>query len=321
MSRHFHTVAVLGAGTMGHGIALVHALGGCAVKLQDTDPQVRARAPGMIRSAANMLVEAGFASAADAHAAVGRIGVLDRLDDTVAGADLIIEAVVEDPVVKRKVFAEIDRAVPDDVVIASNTSGLDVFPLVPERRAKRTMITHWYAPAYIIDLVDVVGSPATEPKLLEEMHAFLTGLGKRPILLKRFIVGYIANRLQEALSREIYRLLDDGYATAQDIDDSIRYALAERMVLFGHLMKSDYAGLPLLQKVLANKTYDPPPLRDHCDALDRLVAAGRTGVMSGAGFFDYGGRPPAELLKERDRKLLALKQALRKMGVSRPKES
>ena len=237
--------------------------------------------------------------------------MVERLPETVAGADLVVEAVFEDPKIKRAVFAEIDGCARDNVVIASNTSGLDIFPLVPERRAPRTMIVHWYAPAYVIDLVDVVGSPKTSPALLEEMRDFLTGLGKRPILLKRFIVGYIANRLQEALSREMYRLLDEGYATPQDIDDSVKYGLAERMALYGHLMKSDYAGLPLLQKVLANRTYEFPPLRDRSDMLDRLVAEGKTGVMSGAGFFDYGGKKPAELLRERDRKLLALKKAIR----------
>jgi len=311
MTARFKDVAVLGAGTMGHGIALMHALGGCKVRLQDNDQAVRARAPGMIADAAAMLAESGFVTADAAAAARGRITMVERLPETVTGADLVVEAVFEDPEIKRTVFAEIDRVARDDVVIASNTSGLDIFPLVPKRRAKRTMIVHWYAPAYVIDLVDVVGSPDTDPQLLEDMRVFLTGLGKRPILLKRFIVGYIANRLQEALSREMYRLLDEGYATPQDIDDSVKYGLAERMALYGHLMKSDYAGLPLLQKVLANRTYEFPPLRDRCDTMDRLIAQGRTGVMSGAGFFDYGGKKPAELLRERDRKLLALKKAIR----------
>jgi len=311
MTAQFKDVAVIGAGTMGHGIALMHALGGCKVRLQDNDPAVQTRAPGMIADAAAMLVESGTVTADAADAARRRITMVERLPETVTGADLVVEAVFEDPAIKRTVFAEIDKVARDDVVIASNTSGLDIFPLVPKRRAKRTMIVHWYVPAYVIDLVDVVGSPDTDPALLEGMRDFLTGLGKRPILLKRFIVGYIANRLQEALSREMYRLLDEGYATPQDIDDSVKYGLAERMALYGHLMKSDYAGLPLLQKVLANKTYEFPPLRDRCDTMDRLVAAGKIGVMSGAGFFDYGGKKPAELLRERDRKLLALKKAIR----------
>ncbi len=313
MRGRFQDVAVLGAGTMGHGIALMHALGGCAVRLQDADPAVRARAPGMIADAAAMLIDSGFVAREAADAAIKRVTMVERIPEAVTGADLVIEAVFEDTEIKRAVFAEVDRVARDDVVIASNTSGLDIFPLIPQRRAPRTMIVHWYAPAYAIDLVDVVGGPETDPKLLEDMRDFLAGLGKRPILLKRFIVGYIANRLQEALSREIYRLLDEGYATAQDIDDSIRYGLAERMVLLGHLMKSDYAGLPLLQKVMANRTYEFPPLRDRCDTMDRLIAQGRTGVMSGAGFFDYGGRKPAELLRDRDRRLLALKRAIRRV--------
>ncbi len=314
----FREVGVLGAGTMGHGIALVHALGGCTVRLQDNSPAALARAPELIRQAAAMLVEHGGLARADAEAAQKRITIGADAEATVHGVDLVVEAVVEDPNVKREIFAMVDRVAPEGAVIASNTSSLDVFPLVPERRARRTLIAHWYMPPYIVDLVDVVGSPKTDPALLEQMRDFLIKLGKKPVLLRRFLPGYIANRLQAALSLEIYKLLDEGYATAENIDDSIKYGLAERMALFGHVMKSDYTGLELLQKVLALGTYEPPKPTGRSATLDRLVAQGRTGVMAGAGFYDYGGKTPAELLASRDRRLLALKKALRQIEKDAP---
>src|SRR3954465_13879719 len=132
----FREVGVLGAGTMGHGIALVHALGGCRVRLQDNNAAALARAPDLIRQAATMLVEHGGLSRADADAAQKRITIGPDAEATVRGVDLVVEAVVEDPAVKREMFALVDRVAPDNAIIASNTSSLDIFPLVPERRAK-----------------------------------------------------------------------------------------------------------------------------------------------------------------------------------------
>jgi 3-hydroxybutyryl-CoA dehydrogenase len=309
----FKQVAVLGAGTMGHGIALVHALGGCAVRLQDAHAPALERAPSLIQQAADMLVGHGGLDRKAAIDAIKRIEIVADAAAAVRGVDLVVEAVVEDPAVKREVFAIVDAAAPESAAIASNTSSLDVFPLIPARRLKRSLVVHWYMPPYIIDLVDVVGGEETDPGLLDTMKNFLVSLGKRPVVLKRFITGYIANRLQAALAAEIYMLLDEGYATAQDIDDSVRYGLAERMALFGHLSKSDYTGLELLQRILALGTYEFPPPKRHSKTLDGLIAQGRTGVMSGAGFFDYGGQTPAELLGKRDRQLLALKHALRRI--------
>src|SRR5690606_18394141 len=103
--------------------------------------------------------------------------------------------------------------------------------------------------------------------------------GKRPIVLKRFITGYIANRLQSALALEVYALLDAGVASAQEIDDAIRHGFAARLALFGHLQRADLAGLAFAQQTLANGTYRPPEPKGRSEAIDRLVAEGRTGVM------------------------------------------
>lgn len=313
MSKTYRNVAVLGAGTMGHALALVHALGGCQVRLQDLGDDALEKATALIAGACDTLVSAGRCSAAEAEAARARIACTTSLAEAVGGADLVIEAVVENAEVKREVFAAVDAAAPDHAVIASNTSYLDVFPLVPERRAARTMIVHWYTPPYIIDLVDVVGSEKTERALLEEMRDFLAALGKKPILLDRFIEGFIANRLQSAMGLEVYRLLDEGYASPEAIDASIKYGLAARMALMGHFMKADFTGLDMVQRALANRSYTPPEPRGRSTTLDALVARGRGGVMQGAGFYDYHGRPAVELMAERDRRLLALKAAIEKI--------
>jgi 3-hydroxybutyryl-CoA dehydrogenase len=153
------------------------------------------------------------------------------------------------------------------------------------------------------------------PATLRDLYA---GMGKRPIVMRKFVPGFIANRIQAVMSMELYALLDDGVADAAEIDAAIIHGLALRMPLLGHMMKADFTGLPLVQKALANATVPPPRQRGRCEAVDRLMAEGATGVASGRGFYDYGGRSPADLFAERDRKLLALKRALREIGSMVP---
>jgi 3-hydroxybutyryl-CoA dehydrogenase len=310
---HFPQVAVIGAGTMGHGIALVYALAGCTVRLTDSHPAALERAGPLVDAALDILVDCEVVTAEAARLARGRIQTFSSLAETVEDAGLIIEAVIEDRDIKQALFVELDRLAPADAIIASNTSNLDIFPLVPKHRLPRTLIVHWYAPAYIVDLVDIVGNADTEPSIIENMRAFLTAAGKKPVVLKRFIAGYIANRLQSAWTREVFWLIEQGVAEPADIDAAIKYGLAQRMALLGHAMKSDFGGLALTRRMLADSDYAPPPPRRNFDFLDQMVAKGHTGVMAGRGFYDYGERSPKEILAERDRRLIALKRAVSKI--------
>jgi 3-hydroxybutyryl-CoA dehydrogenase len=313
----YRNVAVIGAGTMGDGLALVHALGGATVSVTDVNRDTLDRAAGMIGAAFDVLAQSGEIEAGTPHP-LERIRFVPSLEEAVAGADYIVEAVVENPEVKRSIFAELELLAPRAAVIASNTSNLDIFPLVPVGLLPRTLIVHWYAPPYIVDLVDIVASPLADPSLAESVRAFVGAMGKHPIVLKRFVPGYIANRLQAAWTREVLWMIDQGIADAADIDASIRHGLAGRLTLLGHVMKSDFGGLGLTQRLVANASYEPPPRVDHYNVLDRLVAEGSTGVLAGRGFFDYSGRPTAELLADRDRRLIALKRSARDIVGSFP---
>lgn len=308
-------IAVIGGGLMGHGIALVLALAGHGVRITDSAPATLERVPGLVASAVSTLREAG---AVDEAWTAERVNAAIRrspdLDDTVAGAALVIEAITENPQAKRTLFAELDRLCPDDAILASNTSYLDVFPLIPDRRQERAIVAHWYTPPYIVDLVDVVPGPQTDPAVVAFVHDLVVGLGQVPIVLKRFIPGYVANRIQSAIAAEIYHLLDEGVASPREIDDAIIHGLALRIPVLGHLAKADFTGLELLRHGLRNASYEPPPPRARSAMLDELCAAGRTGVMAGRGYFDWGGRSPEELFRERDLKLLALKKAMKAVG-------
>jgi 3-hydroxybutyryl-CoA dehydrogenase len=308
-------IAIVGGGLMGHGIALVLALHGHAVRITDTSAATRTRVPALMASALATLQEAGAAPEGWDAERLGQVVRIEaNLDAAVAGAGLVIEAITENPEAKRALFADLDRLCDPGAILASNTSYLDVFPLIPARRQARALILHWYTPPYIVDLVDVVPGPGTEPAVVAAMADLVRGLSQVPIVLKRFIPGYVANRIQQAISAEVFHLLDAGIATPKDIDDAIIHGLSLRIPILGHLAKADFTGLELTQRALANGSYAPPPPRTRSETLDALCAEGRTGVMAGRGYFDWGGRQPEDLFRERDRKLLALKRAMAGIG-------
>jgi 3-hydroxybutyryl-CoA dehydrogenase len=308
-------VAVLGAGTMGHALALVYALGGHEVRLTDNSMSMLDKAGGLMETALASLVAQGEApSGCTAEWLHGQVTRLPVLAETLEGADLIVEAIIENPDAKRTLYAEVDRLAPMDAVIASNTSYLDPFPLIPARRQSRSLIMHWYTPPYLVDLVDIVASPACDPAIVNWAAELVTAMGKVPLVMQKFVPGYIANRIQQAIAAEVYRLIDEGVATAEEIDTAVVHGLALRIPVVGIMAKADFTGLGILQNALKNATYQPPPPRTSSDTLDKLIAAGRTGVMAGAGYYEWGA-DTAKLMAARDRRLMALKKAMREIGT------
>ncbi len=308
-------IAVVGAGLMGHALALVFAIGGHQVRLTDNNPETLERAPGLMATALATLTEAGEVDASkDRQWLSTAVRCVPSLADTVKGAAVVVEAVAERPDVKRAVYGQLETLMDPGAILASNTSNLDIFPLVPPGLVKRTIIAHWYTPPYLCDLVDLCPGPETDPAAVTTMRDIVAAMGKAPVVFKQMVQGYVANRLQAAMQLEVYRLLDEGLVTPKDIDDSVLHGLALRIPILGIMAKADFTGLLLMQQGMKNRSYTPPEPRDRSETLDALIEAGRTGVMSGKGYFDWGDSSPEELFRERDRKLLALKQALRKIG-------
>jgi len=306
----FERVTVVGAGLLGHAIGFIHALGGCRVVLNDQTDAALSQALVLARATGDVLVEVGLHSREEVDLALDRIEIERDLAQALDGADLVVEAVTEESEAKQKIHALIDRYAPERAVISSNTSYLDIFALLPARRQARALIVHWYTPPHAIDLVEVVMGPETEHGLAESMCEFLRSLGKKPVLMRKFLHGYIANRIQTAISLEVFHLIDAGLASVEDIDTAIKDGIALRLALFGHLQRIDYAGLKMTQLNLANGTYCPPQPRGRSDIVDRLVEQGRLGVSTGAGFYNYAGQSPVDLYRDRDRKIFALKRAL-----------
>jgi len=293
----------------------VFALGGYKVTLHDLSEDALTRAQNLISEVFRTLAQAGVIDPQGSTSKLkDRITSTTNLAIAAAQADLIVEAVTEDAGIKRRLFSELDTCAPLTAIWASNTSSLNIFDLLPARRQAKSLIAHWYTPPYIVDLVDVVPGPGTEPGVVAAVKDLLEGLGKKPIVLAKFISGFIANRLQAALNLEVFFLLDQGYATPEQIDQAVKSGLGLRMPLLGLLRKADYSGLELIQQLLANKTYEPPQGLERSQTLEELIKMGRTGVMAGKGFFDYRGRSAEALFRERDLKLLELQKFLVQLG-------
>lgn len=307
-------VAVIGAGTMGHALALVFALGGHQVRLTDSNPATLDRAEGLMEAALATLVKFGEAPAERTAAWLrGAVTRHASLAETVADAELIIEAIVERPDAKRALYAELDKVAPADAIWASNTSYLDVFPLIPEGRQQRAMIAHWYTPPYLVDLCDLVPGPKCDPAVVERVRGMVAAMGQVPIVMRKFVPGYVANRVQAAIQAEVQKLLDDGVGTAQEIDAAIIHGIALRLPILGVFAKADFTGLQLMYDAARNRS-GAAGQGGPGKVLAELVESGKTGVLSGAGFYDWSGHSPAEWFEDRDRRLVELKRALRRIG-------
>lgn len=308
-------VAVIGAGTMGHALAQVFAQGGYQVALNDVSEEILQKAERLIASNLDTLCEVGLLDSNERSIVLEeRIRYTTDLASAVDGADFVIEAIVEQAEAKRALFTDLDRLSPPDAILASNTSYLDIFQFVVTNRPDKVIIAHWFAPPHIVPLVEIVPGQHTSSKTVETVEKMISGLGKQTIVLEKFLPGFIANRLQAALSLEVYHLLDNGYVTAEDIDKATKASFGLRIPILGLIKRADFTGLDLTRQALQNRSYTPPEVRGRSDVLDELVSQGRLGVKSGKGFYDYGGRSTEEILRERDLKLLKLKEFLTDLG-------
>jgi 3-hydroxybutyryl-CoA dehydrogenase len=307
-------VTIVGAGTMGHSLAQSFAQAGYGVRLYDLSDEILGKAERLIASNLRTLAEAGLLDAGAQITTLNRIRTTTDIDEAGEHADFVIEAASEDAMVKKEIFRTLDKVCPPGAILASNTSYLDIFQFVETGRPDKVLITHWFAPPHLIPLVEIVRGPRTSQETVDSIRELLIAMGKRPIVISKFLPGFIANRLQSALTNEVLHLLDNGYATPEEIDMAVKCGFGLRIPILGVVKRMDYAGLDLTQRFVANAQYQPPARRTSSKTVDALVSRGRLGVKSGNGFYEYGGRTPEEIMKERDLKLIRLTEFLTEMG-------
>jgi 3-hydroxybutyryl-CoA dehydrogenase len=285
MTRAIERVAVLGAGTMGHGIAQVCAAAGCTVALHDVDEGAVSRGVARVRANLDKGVELGKVDPGERDGVLARIRSTTSIPDAVADADLVVEAAPESLELKARIFAEVDGAAPDDALLATNTSSLSI-----ERIARavaepsRVLGLHFFNPVHIMRLVEVVWGPDTSDASRLAAVAFVRRLGKEPVVVKD-APGFASSRLGIVLGMEAIRMVEEGVATAEDIDKAMELGYRHPM---GPLKLTDVVGLDVrlgiaeyLHETLGSDAFRPPAL------LRRMVAEGRLGKKSGHGFYDW----------------------------------
>ncbi len=278
------TVAVVGAGTMGRGIAQVAAQAGYAVRLADAAPAAAHAALERIRATLEGGVERGKVTAAERDAALARIEPVAGVAEAARGADLVIEAAPEDLDLKRDLFARLAAAAPA-AVLATNTSSLSVSAIAAAAaRPERVVGMHFFNPVHLMKLVEVVTHEATSDAARDAVLAAARRMGKEPIVV-RDTPGFASSRLGVALGLEAMRMVEEGVATPEDIDRAMTLGYNHPM---GPLRLTDLVGLDVrlaiaqhLQREFGGDRFTPPAL------LERMVAEGKLGRKTGQGFYSW----------------------------------
>ncbi len=302
-------VAVLGAGTMGPGIAQTYAMGGYEVSMYTRSEATLEKSKVMVRTNLDTFVEEELLTPEEANAVAARISYTTDVEACVKDAQFIQETVAEKPDIKVALFNQIDALLPMDTIWVSNASALNPFDLIPERRRANFTTAHWYAPPHIIPLVEVAKGEHTSEETMDITLALLKKCGKTPVRMEKFVPGYIINRIQILLNTEVFYLLDNGICTPEQIDLAVKASLMPRGMVLGLVQRYDFTGLDISANNILNASYvmpetskRPPSLFDHVDK-------GELGVKTGKGFYDYEGRTPAEVAKKRDKMLFKVFKA------------
>jgi len=282
---------IVGAGVMGSSIAQVFAMAGAPVTLMDVDQQALDRAMGLIESGLVTFVDAGRLLHDQIPTVLARISPSLDLAASAADADFVMEAVPEIPALKKKIFSELGDVCKAEAVIASNTSALDIFSLAEIERPERLVIAHFFAPAHIIPLVEIVPGPRTSAETVSFAASLLKELGKIPVVLDRFGPGFIVNRIQRAIGETVLEMIEEGLAGPQEIDQAIKLSLGVRLSIVGVVQTFDFQGLDMLLQYQKNvgKVYS---------FVEDRVKEGHLGAKTSRGI--YQGRSETEILRKRD---------------------
>lgn len=297
-------IAVLGAGTMGPGIAQTYAMGGYDVTMWTRSESTREKAQAALRTQLETFAEEGEIPASEIETVLSRIRFAMTVEEAVDGADFIQETIVENRDAKTALYEQLAACVPADVIIASNTSAMNIFEVVPEALLPQQIICHWYAPPQLIPLVEVVKSEQAPQEYADIAMEILKKCGKTAVLMKKFIRGYIVNRLQQCLNREVFYLLDNGYCDAEAIDLAAKASFIPRACVLGLVKRADFGGLDMTANNYRNRSYSMPEHGDEMPtSLAAHVDAGELGIKTGKGFYDYSDVDLDELKQKRDRQL------------------
>jgi len=302
-------VVVVGGGTMGADVAAVCARGGCAVQVVEPTTERRALLPDYF---VNTMTELGYEQRIHILTVAGSLEEVDWSD-----IDLVIECVPERLDIKCELFAKLEQYAKPEAVLASNSTSFPISEIASGLKTAARMIgLHFFMPAHLIPCVEVVYGEKTSPMVGDSLTRLMTACGMVPVTVKKDLPGFLANRLQHALSREAFAMVDAGICSPEDIDKAVRFGFGFRYIAAGPAMQRDHAGLEVHA---AGGTTIYPSLNNAktiAKCLSERVASGKYGMKTGEGFYSW----TAESIKaERERYQDALREGLKIIQKDLPK--
>ncbi|TGV05226.1 3-hydroxyacyl-CoA dehydrogenase family protein [Mesorhizobium sp. M00.F.Ca.ET.186.01.1.1] len=292
-----------------YGIAQLYALAGFSVSLYDLQEELLHKAKASVEQSLNLLEKEGVITDQDKSSALERIVLTTDLQQAVAEADVITEAVPEVIELKWQLFAQLEQFAKPEAIIASNTSTFSIARLIEKAQSPhRFIITHFFNPAQLVPLVEIVRHEQTAEEVVTATVKLMERIRKAPVLLKKDVPGFIANRLQTALMREAFHLLEEGVASAEDIDTVMKAGIGFRWAFVGPIETADFGGLDTWKRVMDNLA----PELDQSAAAPQIISEhvnkGELGTKSGAGIYSYEHVSVADRLHARDEQFIKKKK-------------
>jgi 3-hydroxybutyryl-CoA dehydrogenase len=300
-------VAVIGTGTMGPGIAQVFAQHGIEVRIFDIDHAKLSEARQTLAANLDLIYQAGQMSEKEMADTQSRIKDAFSLEAAVKDAELVIEVIPEVMELKTSLFSTLDEICGPAVILATNTSGLSITAMAEAiTKPGRLVGMHWWNPPIIIPVIEIIKGAATDDGVVQSVDRLIRKINKVPVLVKKDVPGFLGNRLQYALMREAIALLDEGVASAEDIDTMIKAGIGFKFPIMGPLETIDMAGLDIYYRVSQYLNKDLDRSQAAAPMVADMVEKGNLGLKSGKGFYDYAGQDVRALMGGRIKKLLLL---------------
>lgn len=299
--KSIEQVAIIGAGLMGLGIGVEFARFGYKVRLYNTREETSRDAMERAREDLDLMAETDLISDAEAKAAYERLHATTNLEEAASGTDYVVESVLEAMSLKKEIFAKLDEICPPPAILATNTSGLSVTEMASvTKHPERILVTHYFQPPHFVPLVEVVGGQKTDRQVIEQVVGILRGLRKKVVVIDVELPGFVGNRIQGAIAREVRSLMDQGVCTPYMIDDIISYGFGRRMAYTGYFKRLDLIGLDFGYRGARERGQAAwGPVAEH-------VERGELGMKSGKGFYDWSGGTAKEFLRRYNSELIRL---------------
>lgn len=300
-------IAVLGSGTMGHGIAEAFAMYGYDVNLYDTDVSRLNAAKQEIKEELELLAEESFVTTESIQKILDKIKLTTNLKETVVDRDYVIEAVPEILKLKQDLFKQLDEYCPEHAILASNTSSLplnEMMVFLSDKRKQRIMVNHWYNPAHLMPIAELSFFGNMPENIYNEVAEMFKSIKKQTVKVLKDVPGLVANRIQQGVAREVFSIIEQGIAAPADVDKALKFGPAFRYATTGQLEVADFGGLDIWCTVGDNLLQ----VMDHSQCANKLlrqkVEEGKLGSKSGEGFYKYDKDKLANIKKQFNKKLI-----------------